>query len=60
VFTVLLIEFRSYYEPLAIVSAPCWPLLGTILALWLTNTTLNIVSLLGAIIGIGLVAKNVS
>jgi multidrug efflux pump subunit AcrB len=31
---------------------------GTILALWLTGTSLNVVSLLGAIIGIGIVAKN--
>jgi len=29
-----------------------------VLALWLTDTTLNIVSFLGAIIGVGLVAKN--
>ena len=33
-------------------------LLGTILALWITGTTLNIVSFLGAIIGVGIVAKN--
>jgi hypothetical protein len=32
--------------------------LGTIVALWLTETTLNVVSFLGAIIGIGIVAKN--
>jgi multidrug efflux pump subunit AcrB len=33
-------------------------LFGTIVALWLTGTTLNVVSFLGAIIGIGIVAKN--
>ena len=31
---------------------------GTILALWITGTSLNVVSLLGAIIGVGIVAKN--
>ena len=31
---------------------------GTILALWVTGTSLNVVSLLGAIIGVGIVAKN--
>ncbi len=58
VFTVLLIEFRSFYEPLAIVFGAVLALFGTVLALWLTHTTLNIVSFLGAIIGVGIVAKN--
>ena len=58
VFTVLLIEFRSYSEPIAIVFGSVLSLLGTVLALWLTGTTLNIVSFLGAIIGVGIVAKN--
>jgi multidrug efflux pump subunit AcrB len=58
VFTVLLIEFRSFYEPLAIVFGAVLALFGTVLALWLTGTSLNVVSLLGAIIGVGIVAKN--
>jgi multidrug efflux pump subunit AcrB len=58
VFTVLLIEFRSFTEPLAIVFGAILAMFGTILALWLTGTSLNVVSLLGAIIGIGIVAKN--
>ena len=33
-------------------------LCGTVLAWYITNTSVNIVSLLGAIIGIGVVAKN--
>jgi CzcA family heavy metal efflux pump len=58
VFTVLLIEFRSFYEPIAIVFGSLLALCGTVLAWYLTGTSVNIVSLLGAIIGIGVVAKN--
>jgi len=58
VFTVLLLEFGSLYEPAAIVFGAVLAMFGTILALWITGTSLNVVSLLGAIIGIGIVAKN--
>ncbi|MGP8199646.1 MAG: efflux RND transporter permease subunit [Limisphaerales bacterium] len=58
VFTVLLIEFRSFNEPVAVVFGAILALFGTIAALWLTGITLNIVSFLGAIIGVGIVAKN--
>jgi multidrug efflux pump subunit AcrB len=58
VFTVLLIEFRSFREPFAILFGSVLALTGTVGALWLTGTTLNIVSFLGAIIGVGIVAKN--
>jgi multidrug efflux pump subunit AcrB len=58
VFTVLLLEFGTFYEPAAIVFGAVLAMFGTILALWVTRTSLNVVSLLGAIIGIGIVAKN--
>ncbi len=58
VFTVLLIEFRSFNEPIAIVFGAILAMFGTIAALWITGITLNIVSFLGAIIGVGIVAKN--
>ena len=58
VFTVLVIEFRSFYEPISIVFGAVLALFGTVAALWVTGTTLNIVSFLGAIIGVGIVAKN--
>ena len=57
-FTVLLIEFRSFNEPVAIVFGSVLALFGTVAALWITGITLNIVSFLGAIIGVGIVAKN--
>lgn len=58
VFTVLLIEFRSFYEPIAIVFGAVLALFGTVMALWVTGVSLNIISCLGAIIGVGIVAKN--
>jgi multidrug efflux pump subunit AcrB len=58
VFTVLLVEFRSFYEPVAIVFGAVLALFGSVLALWITGTSLNVVSFLGAIIGVGIVAKN--
>ena len=58
VFTVLLIEFGSFHAPIAIVFGSLLALCGSVLAWWLTDTSVNIVSLLGGIIGIGVVAKN--
>jgi len=58
VFTVLLIEFRSFNEPIAIVFGAVLAMFGTVAALWITGTGLNVVSFLGAIIGVGIVAKN--
>jgi multidrug efflux pump subunit AcrB len=57
-FLVLLVEFRSLLAPLAIVWGALLSLAGVRLALWLTDTSLNIISFPGAIIGLGIVAKN--
>lgn len=58
VFAVLLIEFRSFSEPVAIVFGAVLAMSGAVLALLVTDTSLNVMSLLGAIIGVGIVAKN--
>lgn len=58
VYLVLILEFRSILHPLAIVIGAVLALFGVVTALWLTGTSLNIVSFLGAIIGVGIVAKN--
>ncbi len=58
VFIVLLLEFRSLSQPVAIVFGAVLALFGTLVALWITGVTLNVVSFLGAIIGVGIVAKN--
>src|SRR5208283_2097627 len=54
VFTVLLVEFRSFNEPVAIVFGAILAMFGTVAALWITGVTVNIVSFLGAIIGVGI------
>ena len=58
VFTVALLEFRSFREPIAIVFGAALSAFGIVAALLITSTTLNIVTFLGAIIGMGIVHKN--
>src|SRR6185436_12986747 len=49
VFITLLIEFRSYTHPIAIVTGAVLALSGVLLALFITGSTLNVVSLMGMI-----------
>jgi multidrug efflux pump subunit AcrB len=58
VFLVLLIEFRSFAHPIAIVAGAVLALSGTLAALLVTRTTLNVVSLMGMVMIVGIVAKN--
>lgn len=58
VFLVLLFEFRSFAHPIAIVSGAVLALGGVLFGLFLTKSTLNVVSLMGMIMVIGIVAKN--
>ena len=58
VFLVLLIEFRSFAHPVAIVTGAVLALAGVLLALFITKTTLNVVSFMGMIMVVGIVAKN--
>ncbi|HZE72949.1 MAG TPA: efflux RND transporter permease subunit [Pyrinomonadaceae bacterium] len=58
VFITLLIEFRSFTHPIAIVAGAVLALGGVLAALFLTRTTLNVVSLMGMIMVVGIVAKN--
>jgi CzcA family heavy metal efflux pump len=58
VFLVLLVEFRSFAHPVAIVTGAVLALSGVLLALLVTRTTLNVVSLMGMIMVVGIVAKN--
>jgi CzcA family heavy metal efflux pump len=58
VFITLLIEFHSYAHPIAIVTGAVLALSGVLLALFITGSTLNVVSLMGMIMIVGIVAKN--
>lgn len=58
VFLVLLLEFRSFMHPIAIVTGAVLALAGTLVALLVTHTTLNVVSMMGMIMIVGIVAKN--
>ncbi|MGI9036282.1 MAG: efflux RND transporter permease subunit, partial [Pyrinomonadaceae bacterium] len=58
VFLTLLIEFRSFAHPIAIVTGAVLALGGVLLGLFVTNTTLNVVSFMGMIMVVGIVAKN--
>jgi multidrug efflux pump subunit AcrB len=58
VFVTLLVEFRSFSHPLAIMTGAVLALSGVLAALFITRTTLNVVSMMGMIMVIGLVAKN--
>ena len=58
VFITLLIEFRSFAHPISIVAGAVLALGGVLLGLFITQTTLNVVSLMGMIMVVGIVAKN--
>jgi multidrug efflux pump subunit AcrB len=58
VFFVLLVEFRSFAAPIAIVSSALLSTSGVLFALLITNTTFNLSSFMGLIMVVGIVAKN--
>jgi CzcA family heavy metal efflux pump len=58
IFIILVFEFRSFSHPIAILAATILCGSGALLALFLTHTTLNISSFMGAIMVVGIVHKN--
>ncbi|HXB22506.1 MAG TPA: efflux RND transporter permease subunit, partial [Candidatus Solibacter sp.] len=58
VFTVLLFEFRNFSAPIAILSSALLSISGVFFALLITGKTINLASIMGAIMVIGIVAKN--
>ena len=58
VFAVAVLEFRSFGAPVAIVFGAVLSSFGIVAAVYLTGTNLNIVTFLGALIGMGIVHKN--
>jgi multidrug efflux pump subunit AcrB len=55
---VLLFEFRNFSAPLAILSSALLSISGVFMALLITGKTVNLASLMGMIMVIGIVAKN--
>ncbi|SCX21852.1 hydrophobic/amphiphilic exporter-1, HAE1 family [Nitrosomonas eutropha] len=57
-YMVLASQFNSFLQPLIIMVAQPLAIIGGIFALWLTGNSLNIFSMIGLVLLIGLVAKN--
>ncbi len=57
-YLILVMQFGSFLEPLAIMISLPLSLIGVMLALMFTGTTINIMSLIGVILLMGIVAKN--
>jgi multidrug efflux pump subunit AcrB len=58
VFGVLLVEFRNFAAPTAILVSSVLSISGVVLALLITNTSFNVASFMGLIMVVGIVAKN--
>ncbi len=57
-YLILVVQFGSFLDPLAILISLPLSLIGVVLALLITGDTLNIMSLIGVILLMGIVAKN--
>jgi HAE1 family hydrophobic/amphiphilic exporter-1 len=57
-YLILVVQFGSFLDPLAILVSLPLSLIGVVVALIITNDTLNIMSLIGVILLMGIVAKN--
>lgn len=58
VYLILAAQFESFIDPLIIMFTVPLALAGAILALWMTDSTLNIFSQIGIIVLVGIVTKN--
>lgn len=58
VFLVMLFQFKSFWAPSVILILMPLSLFGAVLALYITNTPLNVSSFMGAIMLMGIVVKN--
>jgi len=58
IFIILVFEFQSFSHPIAILAATILCGFGALVALFLTRSTLNISSFMGAIMVVGIVHKN--
>ncbi len=58
VFGVLLVEFRNFSAPVAILTSSLLSISGVVFALLITHTNFNVASFMAVIMVIGIVAKN--
>jgi multidrug efflux pump subunit AcrB len=58
VYLILMAQFRSFIDPFIILMAIPPGLMGVVVFLWITHTTLNIMSLMGVIMMTGIVVSN--
>jgi multidrug efflux pump subunit AcrB len=58
IYIVLASQFNSFKQPIAIMASLPLALMGVMLSLWLTQTTLNLFSMIGMVMLMGLVTKN--
>ena len=58
VYLILMAQFRSFIDPFIILTAIPPGLAGVVAFLWITHTTLNIMSLMGVIMMTGIVVSN--
>jgi HAE1 family hydrophobic/amphiphilic exporter-1 len=57
-YLILVVQFGSFLDPLAILMSLPLSLIGVLLALSVSNMTVNLMSLIGVILLMGIVAKN--
>ena len=57
-YLVLVAQFRSFIDPFLILLAVPAGLTGVLLMLWLTGTTMNVMSLMGLVMMVGFVTSN--
>jgi multidrug efflux pump subunit AcrB len=57
-YLILVAQFRSFVDPLLILLAVPPGLTGVLLTLWLTDTTLNVMSLMGVVMLTGIAVSN--
>jgi len=57
-YLILVMQFHSFVDPFAIMLSLPLSLIGVMLGLWITGSTLNIMSMIGIILLMGIVAKN--
>ena len=58
VYMVLASQFNSFIQPLVVMVAQPLAIIGGVVAFWATGHSLNIYSIIGLVLLVGLVAKN--